>query len=110
MGDQLTFALGLGLEHFAIRQEDRKVWLSAQKTSQVATSGGIPMLPPLDPSRPFFMIGELREGDYNSTCRSATAACAASTAVGAARDLKYDTTRGCLVLDNWAPVRMSQAT
>jgi len=51
-----------------------------------------------------------QHGEYSSNCRGATAACAVSTAVGAARDLKYDPARGALVLDRWAPVRMSQAT
>merc|ERR1712072_241896 len=47
--DQLTFVLGLGLEHFSVRQEGRKVWLSQQRTSNVAMSGGIPEVPQADP-------------------------------------------------------------
>lgn len=108
--DQLTFSLGMGVEHFVMRQEGRKVWLTHTRTATLQYSGGIPEAPAYDASHPFFLIGELRETDFSSSCKMATATCAISAAIGAARDLKYDAYRSCLILDDWAPVAVSRET
>jgi len=104
----LTFLFGVGVEHFAVRMGiGRKVWLSPTKSSQMALSPGVPEVPPNDASRAFVLFGELREGDWNSSCRGVTAAGAIATTLGAARDLTYDAQKGNLLLDGWAPVAMS---
>jgi len=104
----LIFLLGMGLEHFAVRKSlSRKVWVGQGKTSQVALSVGIPEVPPQDPMRPFFLFAELQESEWSSSCRGVSAAGAIATILGAARELRYDHGRGCLLLDGWAPVKLS---
>jgi len=104
----LVFLLGIGLEHFAVRKSlSRKVWVGKGKTSQVALSPGIPEVPPQDPMRPFFLFAELQESEWTSNCRGVSAAGAIATILGAARELRYDHVRGCLLLDGWAPVKLS---
>mmetsp|Transcript_139548 Transcript_139548/g.362835 ORF Transcript_139548/g.362835 Transcript_139548/m.362835 type:complete len:1234 (+) Transcript_139548:117-3818(+) len=104
----LTFLLGVGLEHFAVRMGiGRRVWLSPTKTSQMSLSPGVPEIPPSDPLRCFVLFGELRESEWTSSCRAVSAAGAVATTLGAARDLTYDVAKGNLLLDGWAPVAMS---
>jgi len=107
----LTFLLGLGLEHFAVRRGlSRKVWLGPGKTSQVALSPGIPEVPPEDPAYPIFLFAELRENEWNSTCRSVTTAGAVATFLGAARSVRYDFSKNAVLLDGWAPLKLGYET
>lgn len=104
----VTFLLGFGLEHFAMRKGmGRKVWIGQHRMSQVTLSPGVPENSTVDLLRPFLLINELREAEWQSRCNGVTAAGAFSTILGAARDLSYDTETGCLMVDHWAPVRMS---
>lgn len=104
----LTFLLSFGLEHFAVRRQGtRKVWVGPTKQSSVQASPGIPEVPNMDMSRPFFIFAELRENEWNSSCRVVTASGAAAVILGAARDLIYSAETGCLLVDGWAPVRLS---
>lgn len=105
--ESLTFLLGLALEHIAVGNDgSRKVWLSQRKESKVSVSVGIPEVPQRSPERPFYIFSHLQENEWNSSCRGVTAAGAAATILGAARDLRYDPQNGVLLVDNWAPIRM----
>jgi len=106
----MTFLLGLGLEHFGLRHDARRVWLNLNSTSNIGLSPAIPESPEADPLRPFIIFGELRENQWNSSCRGATAAGAIATLLGAARDLCWEGHRGCVMMDGWAPVTMSPQT
>jgi len=84
--------------------------LNLNSTSNIGLSPAIPESPEADPLRPFIIFGELRENQWNSSCRGATAAGAIATLLGAARDLCWEGHRGCVMMDGWAPVRMSPQT
>jgi hypothetical protein len=108
--EALSFLLSLGAEHFAMRRpHSRKVWLGPGKQSTVPVSMGIPEVPPQNPNHPFMIVGELRENKWNSKCTNVSAAGAVATILGAARELRYDDSNQCLVLDGWAPVKLSYA-
>lgn len=108
----LTFIMGLGLEHFGIRAEARKLWLSGNKMSKVATSAGIPEAPQSDPLYPCWIMSEVQESEWQSKCRGVTAAGAIATFLGAARQLTYNARNrsGCAYMDGWAPVQLPEQT